>query len=93
MPIDKLELYRSPNGDRWSLARDAESERVFVRHEANLPSGGRVTELEVSAFLAAGRGPEQQELLRLIGTLVDEASLPEMPERIPRKPGRRSSRR
>jgi hypothetical protein len=45
--------------------------RVFVRHEPNLPSGGQVADIELGAFLiAAGNGPEKQELLRLIGTLV-----------------------
>jgi hypothetical protein len=53
------EMYWSPNGDRWLLARNPETGRVFVRHEPNLPSG---------AFLK--NGPEKQELLRLIGTLV-----------------------
>jgi hypothetical protein len=77
-------LYRSSNGDRWLLARDAESGRVSVRHEANLPSGGRVTDLDVGAFLAAGPpGPQHQELLRLIGTLVmdDEPGLGSEPQR------------
>jgi hypothetical protein len=61
------------NGDRWRLARDIESGRVFVRHEANLPSGGRVTEVDLATFLGAGeRGPEQQALLRLIGGLVED---------------------
>jgi hypothetical protein len=27
------EIYRSSNGDRWLLARDPETGRVFVRHE------------------------------------------------------------
>jgi hypothetical protein len=66
-------LYLSSNGDRWLLARETESGRVFVRHEANLPSGGRVTDLDVGAFLAeAPPGSQHQELLRLIGTLVME---------------------
>jgi hypothetical protein len=65
------EIYRSPNGDRWLLARDPETGRMFVRHEPNLPSGGQVVDIEIGAFLiAAGNGPEKQELLRLIGTLV-----------------------
>ena len=35
------------------------------------PSGGQVADIEIGAFLiAAGNGPEKQELLRLIGTLV-----------------------
>jgi hypothetical protein len=46
---------------------------VFVRHEPNAASGGRPTELEIREFLVrGGRGPEHQELLRLIGTLVDD---------------------
>jgi hypothetical protein len=65
-------LYRSSNGDQWRLVRETESGRVFVRHEANLPSGGRVTDLDVGDFLAAGPpGPQHQELLRLIGALVE----------------------
>jgi len=65
------EIYRSANGDRWLLALDSDTDRVFVRHEPNLPSGGQVADIEIGAFLvAAGSGPEKQELLRLIGTLV-----------------------
>jgi hypothetical protein len=65
------EIYVSPNGDRWLLARDLDTGRVVVRHEPNLPSGGQVADIEIGAFLiAAGSGPEKQELLRLIGTLV-----------------------
>ena len=73
MAILTRTLYRSSNGDRWLLARETESGRVFVRHEANLPAGGRVTDLDVGAFLAAGPpGPQHRELLRLVGVLVDE---------------------
>jgi hypothetical protein len=65
------EIYHSPNGDRWLLALDSDTSRVFVRHEPNLPSGGQVADIEIGAFLiGAGSGPEKQELLRLIGTLV-----------------------
>jgi hypothetical protein len=71
MGIETRTLYHSPNGDRWRLARDTETARVFVQHEANLPSGGRVTAIEIGTFLGSGAlGPEHQELLRLIGTLV-----------------------
>jgi hypothetical protein len=69
--IRTREIYHSANGDRWLLARDPNTGRVFVRHEPNLPSGGQVADIEIGAFLiAAGSGPEKQELLRLIGTLV-----------------------
>jgi hypothetical protein len=68
------ELYHSPNGDRWHLVRDPDTGHVFVEHQANLPSGGHVDEIEIGEFLNQGHGPEHQELLRLIGTLVDEAA-------------------
>jgi hypothetical protein len=71
MPIATRDLYRSANGDRWLLIRE-DTGRVFVRHEANLPSGSTVTDSEIADFLGEGSlGPEQQELLRLIGTLAD----------------------
>ena len=69
------ELYRSPNGDRWLLAREPASGRAFIRHEANLSSGGHVSNVEIGAFLRDNaRGPEHQALLRLIGTLVEDPS-------------------
>jgi hypothetical protein len=69
--VRATEFYRSPNGDRWLLARGPETSRVLVRHEPNPPSGGQVVDIEIEAFLiAAGNGPEKQELLRLIGILV-----------------------
>ncbi|MBL6080631.1 hypothetical protein JMJ56_21670 [Belnapia sp. T18] len=72
MSLKARELYRSTNGDRWSLIRDPGSDGLFVRHEPNLPSGGRSSDISIGAFLArGGHGPEHQELLRLIGTLVD----------------------
>jgi hypothetical protein len=71
MAVRTRSIYVSPNGDRWLLAVDPDSARVFVRHEPNLPSGGQVADIEIGAFLiAAGSGPEKQELLRLIATLV-----------------------
>jgi hypothetical protein len=33
------EIYQSPNGDRWLLAHDSDTGRVFIRHEPNLPYG------------------------------------------------------
>ena len=70
MAVRIREIYCSANGDRWLLARDPDTGRVFVRHEPNLPSGGQVADIEIGAFLiASGNGPEKQELLRLIGKL------------------------
>jgi hypothetical protein len=72
MAVEMRELYASPNGDRWYLARDVESGQVFIRHQPNRPSGGKAADLEVGAFLrGGGQGPEHQELLRLIGTMVE----------------------
>ena len=71
MTIELRELYSSPNGDRWYLARDVDLGQVFIRHEPNLPSGGKAENIEVAAFLSqSGQGPEHRELLRLIGTLA-----------------------
>ena len=72
MSAQKRELYRSPNGDRWYLAREPETGRLFVRHRANFPSGGQVTDIDIGTFLSGGRRhPEHQALLHLIGTLVE----------------------
>ena len=65
LPASARELYRSPNGDLWLLVRD-DTGRVFVRHKANLASGGTVTDSEIADILCQdGFGPEKQELLRL----------------------------
>jgi hypothetical protein len=64
-------FYESSNGDRWYLIRDP-SGVLFIHHEANLASGGHVEHEDLPAFLSRGDGPEQQELLRLIGTLIEE---------------------
>jgi hypothetical protein len=45
--VRATEFYRSPNGDRWLLARGPETSRVLVRHEPNPPSGGQVVDIEI----------------------------------------------
>ncbi|MCW2241475.1 bifunctional DNA-binding transcriptional regulator/antitoxin component of YhaV-PrlF toxin-antitoxin module [Azospirillum canadense] len=79
MPITTRALYGSANGDRWLLVRDSEVDRVFIRHEANAASGGHIAEIDIGTFLTSGRGPEQQELLRLIGTLAERPEAPTRP--------------
>jgi hypothetical protein len=64
-------LHESANGDRWYLIRDP-SGALFIHHEANAASGGHVEHEDIATFLKRGEGLEQQELLRLIGTLVEE---------------------
>jgi hypothetical protein len=62
------EIYRSSNGDRWTLIHDTSSGRRFVRHESNPSSGGQVTDTDVDAFPSiAGSGPEFAALRRLLG--------------------------
>jgi hypothetical protein len=68
---DRRELYRSPNGDAWFIAREAASEHAFIIHQPNAPSAGRLSHVELGEFLRHGSGPEQQALLRLTGTLVE----------------------
>ena len=64
------QLYRSPNGDSWFLVRDPATGTAFVQHQANAPSGGQVTDMEISAFLNGPRNPEHEALLRLIGASI-----------------------
>jgi hypothetical protein len=66
------QLYRSPNGDTWFLVRDPATGTVFVRHKANIPSGGQVTDIPIDAFLSGPRNPEHEALLSLIGTLAPD---------------------
>lgn len=71
MSVELRELYRSPNGDVWYLAQEPISQRVFVRHHANEPSGGLITDIELAEFLSReGHSPEGQALVRLIGSLA-----------------------
>jgi hypothetical protein len=64
------QLYRSPNGDTWFLARDPATGLGTVRHQANASSGGQATDVEIGAFLSGPPHPEHEALLRLIGTSI-----------------------
>jgi hypothetical protein len=64
------QLYRSPNGDTWSLAGDPATGSAFVRHQTNAPSGGQVSDIKFGAFLSGPRNPEHDALLRLIGASI-----------------------
>ena len=71
------EIHVSPNGDRWRLLCNPGTGYSFVRHKGNAASGGHVTEIGLSAFLAADRGgPEHRALWLLIASLSDERSAP-----------------
>ena len=63
---NRQELYRSSNGHRWDIGRDANSKLVVV-HTANEAAGGNVSTMDFGMFLAVGHhGPEHQALLRLL---------------------------
>jgi hypothetical protein len=64
------QLYRSPNGDTWFLARDPATGLTFVRHQANAASGGQVTDIEIATFLSGSPHPQQQVLLRVVGASI-----------------------
>ena len=64
------QLYRSPNGDTWFLARNPTTGLTFVRHQANTPSGGRVADIAIATFLSGPPHPEQEALLRVIGASI-----------------------
>jgi hypothetical protein len=66
------QLYRSPNGDTWFVARNPTTGSAFVRHQANASSGGQVTNIEIGAFLSGPPHPEQEALLRVIGASIVE---------------------
>jgi hypothetical protein len=57
---ERHELYRSPNGDCWFLAREPENGHAFILHQPNAPSGGRLSHIELGEFLCSGRGPENR---------------------------------
>jgi hypothetical protein len=71
--MSQRKIYHSENGDTWWLCRD-DGGQVYILHEANLASGGSNTKIQIGDFLAADRaGPEHQALLKLVGTLTDQA--------------------
>jgi len=81
MGLKTTEIYSSTNGDKWLLARELESGRVFVRHIPNRPSGGKTADIEIGTFLCERNyGSQHIELLRLIGTLVGKCSGPDAHE-------------
>ncbi len=72
MAVSVTRIYRSSNGDRWSLVRDSDSGHTFVRHEPNASSGGRTTDTDVNDFLSIdGPGPEFAALRHLLANPAD----------------------
>jgi hypothetical protein len=80
MPHLTRPLYQINDGadeDRWRLAFDTDTRRLFVEHEKTRgDTRGRgysieIDEIEVSDFLSEN-GPGQLELARLLGALFAE---------------------
>jgi hypothetical protein len=53
------------------LGREPTDGHAFIIHQPNSRSGGRLSHIDLGEFLRTAKGPEQQALLRLIGTLVE----------------------
>lgn len=69
------QFWASSNGDRWLLGRDRETGVAYVMHNANPPSGGARTRIEIIDFLTrTPAAPENLALLVMIGTLVPESA-------------------
>jgi hypothetical protein len=77
------QLYRSPNGDTWFLARDLATGLGSVRHLANASSGGQVTQIEIATFLSGPLHPEQEALLRVIGASIVDPQGAEVEDKQP----------
>ncbi|MFC6791790.1 hypothetical protein ACFQE0_20645 [Methylobacterium komagatae] len=71
MTGERLLLYASSNGDQWWLRRGHDHCDVFVWHEPNVSSGGHTSRIELGRFLSdVPQGPQHQELMRLLGSLI-----------------------
>jgi hypothetical protein len=64
---EEILFYASSNGDCWYLARDADHQKMLVRHQPNRASGGRSTFIDIDAFLTEGPSPQQEALRRVLG--------------------------
>jgi hypothetical protein len=83
------QLYRSPSGDIWFLARDPATGLGRVRHQANAASGGQVTDVEIGDFLSGPLHPEQEALLRVIGASIIDPHGTAVEDRLPAADTRR----
>lgn len=70
----KRAFYKSENDDTWCLAVDTDTYRAVIVHEPNKASGGKLSQIDITSFLARGKGPEQQALVRLMEEFVSSGS-------------------
>jgi len=80
MPLLRRPLYQRAEGadeDRWRLAFDTETKRLFVEHEKTRGDmrgsgyGTHADEMDVAAFLNE-RGQGRHELMQLLSTLFED---------------------
>jgi|ERR1700723_126427 hypothetical protein len=75
-PDETSLIYRSSNGDSWSLTRDPATGARAVMHSPNPQSGGQGSYIEIDRFLSEGaNGPEHQALRHLIETSARMATI------------------
>jgi hypothetical protein len=68
-----IDLYASPNGDRWLLERRTGG-KLVVCHYPNQASGGAFSETDVDVFLRhKPYGPEHQSLVTVLATLNESS--------------------
>jgi hypothetical protein len=71
--ITTTTFYSSSNGDRWLMLHDGETGRYVVRHEPNMASGGKLTDIDGPEFLsrnsATPQGVALQKLLAKDGAI------------------------
>jgi hypothetical protein len=67
MNLQNKDTYCSANGDHWWLIRDQASDRVYVRHEAKIPTGWTVTYTDACDFFQQNSdGPEFSALRSML---------------------------
>jgi hypothetical protein len=65
--IRTTNFYSSSNGDSWHLLHDDATGLLQVRHEPNLSSGGKATDISVPEFLSrSGTSPQALALQDLL---------------------------
>jgi hypothetical protein len=69
MILQNDDTYFSENGDHWRLIRDQTSDRVYIRHEAKIPTGWTVTYTDACDFFQ--QDSDAPEFSALRGMLND----------------------
>lgn len=64
-------LHRSFEGDDWLLIKEPSGD-VWIEHRGK--PGSAPQRIGLDTFLRSGEGPQREELVRLIGTLVDQSA-------------------